>query len=421
VIPFYRARGYRSLVRILFTVYGSRPHIYPLVPLAWALRSVGHEVRLASTPSWADDLTHTGLPAVTVGGSPQVSRAERDALAGTIYYQPKPWRVDWATHIDRLDREQWDYLEAAGRYLSAAADAMTDDLIGFARDWGPDAVVYDTHSYAGAVAAAAVGVPGVSHRNGPDAGLRFEVIQPGLEPLPEYAALFERHGLAVPADPPATVDPTPPSMRVVSPPGMLGMRHISFNGPGIMPDGLTGPRPRPRVLVTWGHSISEGIGAAGAVPFHQAVEAVAELGLDCLLAVPPVEVERLGTLPGHARALASVPLQLVLPHCDAIIHQGGYGSALTAAAAGIPQLVIASYPETDMCAARLVAVGAGLHLRVPDLRADLDSRATIRDAVATLLFSTGYADGARRLRADIESQPAPAEVATRLLALITTG
>jgi glycosyltransferase len=305
--------------------------------------------------------------------------------------------------------------------MAAAADAMTDDLIDFARDWGPDAVVYDLHSYAGAVAAAAVGVPGVQHRNGPDAGLRLEVIQPGLEPLPEYVALFERHGLRVPGDPPAIVDPTPPSLRVGTPPELIGMRHVPFNGPGIMPDGLAGPRVRPRVLVTWGHSISEGVGATGAQPFRQAIDAVAELGLDCLVAVPQAEIDPLGALPDSTRALASVPLQLLLPHCDAIIHQGGYGSALTAAAAGVPQVVISSYPETDMCAGRLVAVNAGIHLRVPDLQADPDSRATIRDAVARLLSDITYADGARRLRLDIESQPAPAEVAATLVAIIAAG
>lgn len=411
--------GYRSVVRILFTVYGSRPHIYPLVPLGWALRSAGHEVRLASTPRWADDLADTGLPMLTVGGSPRMTRADRDALADTIYSQPKPWPADWATNLHQLDREQWDYLESAGRYMAAAADAMTDDLIDFARDWGPDAVVYDAHSYAGTVAAAAVGVPGVEHRNGPDAGLRLEVRQPGLEPLPEYVSLFERHGLRGPADPLAIVDPTPPSMRVVAPPGLLGMRYVAFNGPGILPEGLAGPRSKPRVLVTWGHSISEGIGAAGAQPFRQAIDAVAELDLECLIAVPPAEIEPLGELPDSTRAFASVPLQLLLPHCDAIVHQGGYGSALSAAVAGVPQVVISSYPETDLCAGRLVAINSGIHLRVPDLGQDPDSRGTIRDAVAKVLSDTAYAESSRRLRADIESQPTPAEVAARLVTLIT--
>ena len=407
-------------MRILLTVYGSRPHIYPLVPLGWALRAAGHEVRLASTPMWGDDLANTGLPAVTVGGSPRVSRAQRDALAKMVYYQATPWPTDWAANLHRLNREQWDYLEAVGRYMSAAADAMTDDLIGFVQDWDPDAVVYDTDSYAGIVAAAAAGVPAVQHRNGPDSGLRYEMVQPGSEPLPEYAALFERHGLRVPGDPPAIVDPTPPTLRGDALPELIGMQYVPFNGPGIMPDGLTGPRPRPRVLVTWGHSIAEGIGHEAARPFQQAVDAIAELGMDCLIAATATEIEPLGTLPDSTRALASVPLQLVLPQCDAIIHQGGSGTALTAAAAGIPQLVMASYPEADMCADRLAAIGAGIHLRVPDLQADHDSRATVRDAVATLLSGDGYAEGARRLRADIESQPAPAEAVGRLVTLITT-
>jgi glycosyltransferase len=300
--------------------------------------------------------------------------------------------------------------------MVAAAAAMVDDLVAFARDWAPDVVVYDSYSYAGPVAAAAVGVPGVRHLGGPDSGLRLEVIQPGSEPLPEYVELFERFGLPVPADLPSIVDPTPPSMRTVALPRLLGMRYVPHNGPGIAPEGLTGQRKRPRVLVTWGHSIPEGVGAAGAHPFREAIDAIAELGMDSVIAAAPAEVEQLGPLPDSTRALASVPLHLVLPYCDAIVHQGGYGTALTAATEAVPQLAIARTPETDMCASAVVAVGAGIHLRVPDLRDDPASQATIGNAMDQLLSDPVYAGGAAKLRAEIESQPAPADVAATLVA-----
>ncbi len=408
-------RSYRGIVRILFTVYGSRPHIWPLVPLAWAFRAAGHEVRMSSTPTWSADLVATGLPTVAVGGSPRVSREVRDALANTIYSQLEPWPTDWAVRIPELDRAKWDYLEAAGRYMIAAAEAMVDDLVAFAREWAPDVVVYDSYSYAGPVAAAAIGVPGVRHLGGPDSALRLEVIQPGVQPLPEYVALFSRFGLSVPDAEPSIVDPTPPSMRTFTHPRLLSMSYVPHNGPGIAPEGLAGQRKRPRVLVTWGHSIPEGVGAAGAEPFQQAVEAIAELELDCLVATLPEEVERLGSLPGSTRTLASVPLHLVLPYCDAIVHQGGYGTALTAAAAAVPQLIIARTPETDMCAGRIVAVDAGTHLRVPDLREDPASRSTIRNTIGQLLSTSDYTAGATKLRAEIESQPTPAEVAATLV------
>jgi UDP:flavonoid glycosyltransferase YjiC (YdhE family) len=410
-------RSYRRIVRILFTVYGTRPHIYPLVPLAWAFRSAGHEVRLTSTPNWADAMIATGLPTVTVGGSPRVPREVRDALVGAQYSQP-PWPTDWVTKVHQLDRAKLTYLESLGRYLVAAADAMVDDLVVFATDWAPDAIVYDGISYAGPVAAGVTGALAVRHLTGTDSAQRLELTQPGPEPLPEYAKLFERFGVAVRTEGSATVDPTPPSMRLGTAPGFHGMRYVPYNGPGLLPDGLTGPRSRPRVCVTWGHSMSNAIGADGASPFVQAILASVELGMDCLVAAPPAEIEGLGRLPDSVRALTSAPLHRVLPHCDAIVHHGGDGTALTAATVGIPQLVITGNPEGDLCAGRLASNGAGTYLCWPDLRDDPASASTIRNAMDKLLSDSGYAEGAQRLREEIERQPTPADVAAALAAEI---
>jgi UDP:flavonoid glycosyltransferase YjiC (YdhE family) len=400
-------------VRILFTFFGTRPHLYPLVPLAWAFRAAGHDVRLASTPMWASDMAYSGLPTVTVGGSPKVTSLARGELADTMFTQ-QSWPTDWAARMDRLDRGRLAYLESIGRYLVAAAAAVVDELVVFARDWAPDVVVYDSFSYAGPATAAALGIPAVRHLSGTDSAQRLEFVQPGPEPLPEYIALFERFAVDVQTEPQATVDPTPPSLRLVTPPDLLGMRYIPYNGPGTTPDGLIGQRPRPRVCVTWGHTISA-VGGDGTRPFREAIDAIAALGMDCLVATSAVEVERLGPLPPSARALASVPLHLVLPYCDAIVHQGGDGTALTAATAAIPQLVIAASPEADMCGGRIANADAGMYLRDPDLRADPASPTVIRTAVAELLSNSTYEDGAARLHEEINSQPTPAEVVQTLV------
>jgi glycosyltransferase len=403
-------------VRILFTFFGTRPHLYPLVPLAWAFRAAGHDVRLASTPMWAADMVCSGLPTVTVGGSPQVTSQARGELADAMFSQ-RSWPSDWAAHVDRLDRGRQAYLESMGRYLVAAAAAMVDELVAFAVDWAPDVVVYDSFSYAGPVAAAVLGVPAVRHLSGTDSAQRLEFVQPGRDPLPEYAALFARFAVDVRTDAQATVDPTPPSLRLVTPPGVLGMRYVPYNGPGTMPDGVLGHRRRPRVCVTWGHTISAA-GDDGTRPFREAIDGMSALGVDCLVATSAAEVERLGPLPSSARAVASVPLHLVLPHCDAIVHQGGDGTALTAAAAAVPQVVIAASPEADMAGGRLAAAGAGRYLCHPDLRDHPDSPAVIRNAVAELLADPAYAVGAARLREEIERQPTPSEVVATTLAKV---
>lgn len=405
-------------MRILFTFFGTRPHLYPLVPLAWAFRVAGHDVRLAGTPKWASDVACSGLPAVAVGGSPDVASLVRDELAEAMFTQ-QSWPVDWAAHVDRLDRGRQVYLESIGRYLVAAAAAMVDELVAFARTWAPDLVVYDSFSYAGPVAAAVLGVPSVRHLSGTDSAQRLEFLQPGPDPLPEYAALFERFAVDVRTDAQTTVDPTPPCLRVVTSAASLDMRYVPYNGPGATPDGLTGRRRRPRVCVTWGYTISAAAGESTR-PFREAIEAIAALGMDCVVVTSAAEADRLGALPPSARTFASVPLHLILPDCDAIVHQGGDGTALTAAAAGLPQLVVAASPEADMAGGRLSGVGAGIYLRHPDLRAHPASGAVIRDAVAELLSNPTYAQGAVRLREEIESQPTPSEVVMALESTMVT-
>ncbi len=392
-------------MRILFAVFGTRPHLYPLVPLAWAFRAAGHEVRLASTPRWATDISYTGLSPVAVGGPPQVTTNARDDLAAAMFSQ-HPWPSDWAANMVDLAPERLAYLESIGRYLIAAAAAMVDDLVAFARSWAPDLVVYDSFSYAGPVTAAALGVPGIRHLSGTDSAQRLEMRQPSSDPLPEYVSLFARFGMPATTEPSATVDPTPPSLRLVTPSKLHPMRYMPYNGPGSTPEGLMGQRSRPRVCVTWGHTMSTT--GDGLLPFRAAINAIAIQGMDCLIAAPAREIELLGPLPPSARALASVPLHLVLPYCDAIVHQGGDGTALTAATTANPQLIIASSPEADMCGGRITAAGAGIAIRY-------ESHAMVREAVQKLLSVPGYREGAEGLRDEIEAQPTPAEVVRSLV------
>src|SRR4029079_12026067 len=93
------------------------------------------------------------------------------------------------------------------------------------------------------------------------------------------------------------------------------------------------------------------------------VAEVAGLDIELVLALHPAQHASLGTLPGNVR-LPGTPLalQLVLPSCQALVHQGGAGSMMTALAAGVPQVVVPLVSDQHFNAERLVAVGAGLSL-----------------------------------------------------------
>ncbi|HKT04728.1 MAG TPA: nucleotide disphospho-sugar-binding domain-containing protein [Rugosimonospora sp.] len=403
-------------MHVLFTVFGARPHLYPLVPLAWACRAAGHEVRLATVPRMVDAVTATGLAAAAVGGPPRLPAAARQELADAVFSQ-EPWPVDWVARIDQLDAARLAHLRSVGRYLVAVAEAMVDDLVSYARDWPAHVVVYDSFSYAGPLAAAATGVPAVRHLSGTDSAQRLELDLPGDAPLPEYRRMFDRFGLPALTTPALAVDPTPPSLRLAAGPRLLGMRFVPYNGAGTHPRELAGRRTRPRVCVTWGHTIPSAAGTAGANPFRESVAALDDLGVDSVVVSTAEEIGRLGRLPDSARVAPSAPLHLVLPYCDAIVHQGGDGTALTAATAALPQLVISGSPEADLAGGRLAAAGVATHLYDPVLRRQPDGRAVLREALGTLLAGARYRDAARRLRAEIEAQPAPTELVPELATL----
>ena len=399
-------------MRVLFTCHGAAPHLYPMVPLAWALRTAGHEVRIASQTRILDQIVHTGLPAVEIAGAPQWTEAERRETITAIYTQG-PWPVDWGLDPAALSDEQRTYLEFIGRRMLRTAEAMVDELTAFALRWRPELIVYDAICFAGAVVAARLGVPGVRHLCGTVAMPRIELTASG-EPLPEYVRLFEARGLPVVLTADAVVDPTPVSMRLHSDPSWLGMRYVPYNGPGIAPGWAGAPAGRPRVCVTWGHTAATALGQAAVKPFRDAIDAITELDVDILAVSTAEQLEQLGALPAGARAAASVPLHRILTGCDVLVQQGGDGTTLTGAALGVPQLAISRKPDAEVAPGRLAGVGAGIHLRHQELRDDPAAAQVVRDAVAKLLADPGYRDAARRLRAEIERQPPPAALVSVL-------
>lgn len=54
-------------MRVLLVPLAASPHFFVQVPLVWALRAAGHEVRVASQPDLMDTVTAAGLPATPVG------------------------------------------------------------------------------------------------------------------------------------------------------------------------------------------------------------------------------------------------------------------------------------------------------------------------------------------------------------------
>ncbi|MBH1935797.1 hypothetical protein I5Q34_16220 [Streptomyces sp. AV19] len=210
-------------MKVLFTSWAWPTHYYPMVPLAWALRASGHEVRVAGTPALAAAATGCGLPAVALGHDGV------DALARIRTYIPGRGPAPAAG--DRRPR-------ALGLFAELAA-TIADDLVSHARRWRPDLVVFEPTEYAGPLAAAVLGIPAARFPWGPDLMYRAALADLEQEVM---APLCARHGLdGVDLHGTVTIDPCPPSMQsaeALAPGGVprVPVRYVPCNGPGTVAD-----------------------------------------------------------------------------------------------------------------------------------------------------------------------------------------
>jgi hypothetical protein len=289
------------------------------------------------------------------------------------------------------------------------AEVMAEDLVNYAQGWRPDLVVFDPITFAAPIAAAVTGVPAVQHLFGPD----FIFGRAGRGPGPDkpgLAQLLARFGLAdLQLRGAMTVDPCPPSLQV---PGAIPRQLMSFvpyNGPGTAP---RGPAATRRICITWG-STALALGGTGNFLPPEIITAARRSGAEVIIAVTAAQRGLLGSLPPGVELAESVPLQLLLPACTAVIHMGGAGTMLTAAALGLPQLMLPQLPEHRLVAQQAAATAAARCLPLEELTED---RAAAH--IMALLEDPAHRNAALRLQQEIKEQPQPAEVVPTLEALV---
>lgn len=411
-------------MRVLFVTLNEKSHLFCMVPTAWALRAAGHEVRVASTPGFADVITSTGLTAVPVGEDNPMHEGMQQNRGAQVAEIANWSDTDPAHHT-------WDeihYRYHVGVWVGFAIynDSMVGDLVSFASEWAPDLIIWDALTYAGAIAARACGAAHARQLCWADVWgamratfLELMAAQPPelrKDPLAEWLAIAGApYGVSFDEELVTgqwTIDPLPDRLGAGAPVRRVPVRHVPYNGTAVIEPWLRTPPDRPRVCLTLGSSNTESYGG-DYVSLSGLLEALAGLDIEVVAAVVPAQRAAVSTVPGNVRLVSGVALHTLLPTCAAIVHHGGFGSYAAALVAGVPQLIVTTPVADHLFRARgLVAEGAGLYLPHDTFTPD-----EFREAVASLVRQPEFIANAERLRDLALRLPTPHDLADELVRL----
>lgn len=385
-------------VRVLFAVSPGIGHLFPTIPLAWALRAAGHDVLVATAAESVDAATRAGLASVDT--APASAIAEIFGAATGPPEERARRMSERGRRIAEAGHEVHELLLRTFGQISAVTAAATASV---ARRWHPDLVVHSRLQGAGLAVASALGVPAVEHgfnlQSEPDLAARF---------LPHLAEAYERAGAPLALPRRAVIHVAPPEMMLGPAGDAWSMRYVPYNAGGELPEWLWRPPERPRVLITMGTVVPrlQGVGGLAGV-----LAAAPDVDADFVLALGgEADLAPLGPLPPNVRPVGWVPLHHLLPGAAAVVHHGGSGTTMAALGAGVPQLILPHGAD------QFINAGAVADLRLGTwcLPGEVDA-----GTVAKLLADGTVAASARAAAARMAELPTPADLVPRLAALST--
>ncbi|HEV7713865.1 MAG TPA: glycosyltransferase [Asanoa sp.] len=362
-------------MRILFVAAPLIGHLYPMIPLAEALRGAGHEVLVASGGD-AATRPPAGFPVEDVAGPFNFGRI----AIGAMLRHP---RVMAKEVVGKAGTS------AVGHIFGAVNDQLVGATTELVARWRPDVVVHEPLAGAGAVAAARHGVPAVLHGNTLfDDALLLAVTTEKMRPRAD-----------VPAS--AAVLRICPGSLV---PGVQGqpMRPVGYGGGASLPSALRERGKRPRILVS--HSTIAGPGSTSVLDRIVRLAPAVDAEFVLLRAADRLSGR---TLPPNVRATGWAPLPEALETASAIVHHGGAGTIFAALAAGVPQLMTPGPGDRAHNGQVVAARGAGLAVAVKKIDAATLNR---------LVDDAALRAAAVEVSAEIAAMPPPEEIVATIFA-----
>ena len=388
-------------MNVLLTCVVGYGHFHPMVPLALALRDAGHNVVVATDPSFCAYVERVGFEAHPAGLDQPVAR-ERFLAA--------------VPDLDEIPITERMPITQSVMFGRTRVPVMLDDLTRILPIVKPSLLIHDSLEMAGAIAAEAAGVAHAEHAVGllrPAAARRAatEAVAPFSDALgvrnPGVGGI---HGeLYLDICPPGIQRAEIADVRNVQP-----LRPMSFDASPDreLPRWLGQPSDRPLVYVTMGTVFNESVDV-----FRTILVGLAGEPLEIVVTVGENgDPGGLGPQPANVHVERYVPQSSLLPHCSLFISHGGSGAMLGALNAGVPMLALPQGADQFFNADRIVAAGVGLRL-LPD---EMTSQ-TVRASARRLIADRSFREAAAAERTRIEAMPTPGEVVPVLEALAGYG
>ncbi len=388
-------------MKVLFATTANDGHFGPLVSLARAFVTAGHEVRVTAPASFATTVTNAGFTHVPFSDAPP-------ELIGPVM-----------ARLPSLSYDEADTLVVGEVFGRIDAQAALPGVTAAIAEWRPDLVIREPAEFGSLAAAVRAGIPHLQLAAGMAEACRL-ISALTVEPLAELGALA---GL-----PDGAIAEAAKSERLLSSvPDVLDRAadaafvasEVAFRYRDESPATAYDPLPewgdpaQPLVYVTFGS-------VAGSLPpfagvFREALDAVADLPIRVFMTVGRrVDLAGLGTVPGNARVVAWWPQSAVLDRASALWGHGGFGTTMGAIAAGLPQVVTPLFTSDQRVNGRHIAgIGAGLAFG-PGPSAIRDAA----EALPGLLADPAYAATAGQLAAAIADLPSPAAAVSAVHRLI---
>jgi MGT family glycosyltransferase len=142
---------------------------------------------------------------------------------------------------------------------------------------------------------------------------------------------------------------------------------------------------------------------SGRSVFMAILEALRDEPLNLIMTVgPATDASQFGLQPPNVHVEQFIPQQVLLPHCDVVVHHGGFNTTIGALDAGLPMVILPLGADQPANAASCAALGVALVLDQSARRPD-----AIRTAVRSVLVDGDYARHAQRVRDALDGLPGP--------------